>query len=349
LPPNPRTWKCKPGAQEAHEAIRPTHIEVAEAGESDDEKALYRMIRLRAIASQLEDAVFFIRLIQLEGEVDGKSAWFEAKGRTLINLGWKALVSTDQAVEEEEEPENQVPKLEPGRMARAREAKLQTKKTKAPARFSEASLIRELERRGIGRPSTYAAILDNITGRQYLEIKNRFLVPTPRGEQVVAVLTGWFGLLDYDFTRKLEDELDQVAAGKAEYVAVVTAAYRQLSNELECFVGALAHKCPDCGQPLRHLVRADSNEKKGYDFWSCSGYPNCKATFTDDGGRPEARQKKKDPMPVSEFSCPECSKPLVHRLGKSKVGKPFDFFRCSGFPKCKASFNTKAGKPDFEG
>ena len=350
LPPSPRIWKSKAGAQEAHEAIRPTHIEIEEAGDNDAEKALYRMIRLRAIASQLEDAVFAVRTVLLAGEIDGRTASFEAKGRTLIQSGWKAFVAADQTEDPETEPDpdNQVPKLEPGRMATVREAKLLTKKTKPQARFTEASLIKELERRGIGRPSTYAAILDNITSREYLKIEKRFLVPTPSGEKVVDALTGRFGFLDYDFTKRLEDKLDLVAEGKAEYLAVVTAAHKQIINELRTFIDATSQKCPDCGKPLRHMVRADSKEKKGYDFWSCSGYPDCKVTFDTVDGKPGTRREEKTPAPVSEHNCPDCGKPLVHRAGKSKAGKPYDFFSCSGFPKCKSSFNTKDGKLDFE-
>lgn len=317
LPPTPRTWRSKAGAQEAHEAIRPTHFEAEEAGESDDEKSLYRMIRLRAIASQLEDAVFAVRIISLEGEIDGKTARFEAKGRTLVKPGWKALVVADQTEdpEAESEPDNQVPKLEPGRLATAREAKLQTKKTKPPARFTEASLIRELEKRGIGRPSTYAAILDNITSREYLKIEKRFLVPTPMGEKVVDALAGRFSFLDYDFTKKLEDELDQVAEGKAEYVAIVTAAHGQISSELEGFGVATSCPCPDCGKPLRHMVRADVKGKKGFNFWSCSGYPDCNVTFADYDGKPGVRQEKKVPSPVSAYNCLDCGKPLARRTG----------------------------------
>jgi DNA topoisomerase-1 len=349
LPPSPRTWKSKAGAQEAHEAIRPTHIAMEDAGDSDDEKALYQLIRLRAIASQLEEAVFAVRLIQLAGEVGGKVAWFEAKGRTLINPGWKALMSADPTEEEEAEPECQVPKLEPGRLATAREATLLTKKTKPPARFTEASLIRELERLGIGRPSTYAAILENITHRDYVTIEKRFLVPMPMGEKVVEALSGRFGFLEYDFTSKLEDELDQVAAGTADYLTVVTDAHEQISKELASFVSALAHHCPECGKPLRHLLRTESKGKKGYNFWSCTGYPICTTTFADDAGRPSSRQGKKELVSVSGYICPDCAKPLLHRTGTSKHGKAYDFYGCSGFPECTSTFNTKDGKPDCAG
>ena len=160
VPKSPRRWKSKAGAQEAHEAIRPTHVEIETAGETEGEQILYTLIRLRAIASQLEEALYNVRIVTLESDVDGRKARFEAKGRTVKRAGWKALVAADQTEEEEAEAENPVPKLETGQPVTAREAKVLEKKTKPPARYTEATLIKELERQGIGRPSTYAAILE---------------------------------------------------------------------------------------------------------------------------------------------------------------------------------------------
>ncbi|WP_028317283.1 type I DNA topoisomerase [Desulfobulbus elongatus] len=350
LPAKPRAWKSKAGAQEAHEAIRPTHIEVEEAGETEEEKALYRMIRLRAIASQLSDAVFAVRVVTLTGTVDGKQAVvFEARGRALIEPGWKALTAKDETDEDDEEPENQVPQVEPGRQLSPQAATVLTKKTKPPARYTEAALIKELEHRGIGRPSTYAAILDNITGRGYLQLEKRQLVPTAKGEKVVDSLVDYFAFLDYEFTRQMEEDLDRIAEGQVQYLAVVSAAHSQLDQELGQFVVKTSPKCPDCGKPLRHMVKADSKDKKGYNFWSCSGYPDCPATFADAGGVPGDRQEKKALEP-SGFDCPKCGKPLIRRTGTSKAGKPYDFFGCSGFKAgCKASFDVKEdGTPDFE-
>lgn len=171
----PRKWKSKEGAQEAHEAIRPTHIEIEDAGETADEKALYRLIRLRSLACQLEDAVFAVRTLQLGADLDGKQAVFEAKGRTLLSQGWKVLATAqneEDDAEEEKEPENPVPAMKPGTKATALTGTVTTRKTKPAPRFTEASLIRELEKRGIGRPSTYAAIIDTISSRGYVKPKN---------------------------------------------------------------------------------------------------------------------------------------------------------------------------------
>ena len=138
----PRKWKSKEGAQEAHEAIRPTHIEIEEAGETEDEKALYRLIRLRSLACQLEDAVFAVRTLQLGTDMDGRQALFEAKGRTLVSQGWKVLaVSENDADEGEKEPENPVPAMKPGTKATALTGVVTTKRTKPASRFTEASLM----------------------------------------------------------------------------------------------------------------------------------------------------------------------------------------------------------------
>ena len=277
----PRKWKSKEGAQEAHEAIRPTHIEIEEAGETADEKALYRLIRLRSLACQLEDAVYAVRTLQLGADMDGKQALFEAKGRTLLSQGWKILADqedgTDEGSEEgEKEPHNPVPTMKPGTKATALTGTVATKKTKPASRFTEASLIRELEKRGIGRPSTYAAIIDTISSRKYVTTEKRFLVPTPLGEKIVSGLCGHFAFIEYDFTRNMEQSLDDIAEGKAEYRAVIASAYDRLSREVQEFAKATGKICKKCSKPMVHRVKKPGKDGKGgYDFWGCSGWPEC--------------------------------------------------------------------------
>ncbi|CAK7033851.1 MAG: DNA topoisomerase 1 [Desulfovibrio sp.] len=277
----PRKWKSKEGAQEAHEAIRPTHIEIEDAGETADEKALYRLVRLRALACQLEDAVYAIRTLQLGADMDGKQALFEAKGRTLLSQGWKVLATSknegeDDTDEGEKEPENPVPAMKSGTKATALTGTLTTKKTKPTSRFTEASLIRELEKRGIGRPSTYAAIIDTISSRKYVTTEKRFLVPTPLGEKIVSALCGHFSFIEFDFTRNMEQSLDDIAEGKAEYRAVIASAYDRLSSEVQAFAKATGKVCEKCGKPMVHRVKKPGKDGKGgYDFWGCSGWPEC--------------------------------------------------------------------------
>lgn len=285
----PRTWKSKQGAQEAHEAIRPTHIEVEKAGETGEEKALYQLIRLRSLASQLEDAVYAVRVLQLATDLNGRQALFEAKGRALLSQGWKVLTANDAATEDTPsddlegaaELENPVPSVKPGVMLTALAGTVLTKKTKPASRFTEASLVRELERRGIGRPSTYAAILDTIMRRSYVKIEKRFLLPTPLGETVVDSLCGHFTFVEYEFTRTMEQALDDIAASKADYRTVVGEAHARLERELQAFAKATGRTCPKCGKPMVHRVKKPGKDGKGgYDFWGCSGWPECDGKYS---------------------------------------------------------------------
>jgi len=239
LADKPRVWKSKDGAQEAHEAVRPTHIEIKEAGETKEEKALYGLIRLRALASQLADAVFAVRTLRLSAPLEGKTAEFEAIGRTLLEPGWKTVLFADDAVDEgETEPKNLVPSLAQEISITASDGKLQTSKTRPPARYTEASLVRELENRGIGRPATFAAIVETILRRGYVRSEKRQLMPTPLGEKTVALLAGAFSFLDYDFTKNMENSLDAIAGGKARYVEVLSKAHERLQSELSAFAAA---------------------------------------------------------------------------------------------------------------
>lgn len=277
----PRKWKSKEGAQEAHEAIRCTHIEVEKAGETADEKALYQLIRLRSLVCQLEDAVYAIRTLHLGADMNGKQTLFEAKGRTLLSQGWKVLADQEdgpcaEGEGSEEEPLNPVPTMKPGTKATALTGTVTTKKTKPASRFTEASLIRELEKRGIGRPSTYAAIIDTISSRKYVTTEKRFLVPTPLGEKIISGLYGHFSFIEYDFTRTMEQSLDDIAEGKAEYRAVIASAHDQLSREVQEFAKATGKVCEKCGKPMVHRVKKPGKDGKGgYDFWGCSKYPVC--------------------------------------------------------------------------
>lgn len=341
LPDKPRTWKSKAGAQEAHEAIRPTHIEVEEVMlEGDfkadfirDAKALYRLIRLRALASQLADAVFAVRVARLGADVDGKQAIFEGRGRTLLEKGWKEVMSSDDAEDKEEEPNNAVPELKPQGKVVALQGNILTKKTKPKPRFKEATLIRELEKSGIGRPATYAAILENITSREYLKEEKGYLVPTPRGEKIVDALKSAFTFIDLDFTREMENALDDVATGKKSYVDCMAAMYGSLQSELKAFREKTVVPCPECGdrEQFRHLV----SKVKNYNYWKCNA---CGTSFADDQGRPG--QKREKPA-LTDFACEKCGQPLKNVKG-SKNGCAYDFFACDA---CKTTYDNVDGKP----
>lgn len=342
LADKPRVWKSKDGAQEAHEAIRPTHIEIEDAGDTDDEKALYRLIRNRVLACQLAEAVYAVRVVHLSADVDGKEAIFEARGRTLLEKGWRVVTNDDQAALDEAgaEPENAIPALVAGQKAVALDGKLTTKKTKAPSRYKEAALVRELEKRGIGRPATYAAILDNISSRGYVTEEKEYLVPTPTGEQIVDLLTDKFSFVDFTYTREMEQELDEIACGRKKYLELVTKAHDHIQAELAAFRQSNITPCPECGADLRHIV----SKEKGYDFFGCRG---CEATFPNVDGKPGPKVEKKAKPEPTKFKCKKCKKPLYRRQG-SKDGRAYDFYGCSGFPACKERYETgEDGNPVF--
>lgn len=339
LPQTPRTFKSKAGAQEAHEAIRPTHIEVEDITLEGDFKPdfirdaakLYRLIRIRALASQLADAVYSVRVARLAADVDGKQAVFEAKGRTLLEKGWKEVLESDQSEEKDIEPDNPVPELASSDHVAAESGSVLTRKTKPKPRFKDATLIRELEKSGIGRPATYASILDNITSREYLKEEKGYLVPTPIGEKIVDALKPAFTFIDLDFTRSMENALDDVAAGKMAYSDCMAAMYDDLHKELKAFSAGHIIACPACGdtENFRHL----KNAEKGYNYWKCRA---CDASFDDDNGKPGRKREKPS---LTDFACGKCGKPLKH----IKTDK-YDFFACSN-DACKATYDNVDGKP----
>lgn len=332
-----RKWKAKEGAQEGHEAIRPTHPEMTEAGETEEQKALYRLIWQRAIASQIEDAVYAVRSVRLEGN----GYHFSGNGRTLKNPGWMKVYANEDDEEEKGEINNPIPSLKIGENLAAKIGRVLFKKTAPPKRYTEASLVAELERRGIGRPSTFAAIIENITGRSYVNPdKKGFLIPSSIGEIVRDALVGRFQFINLDFTRQLEEKLDEIAQGREKYRNIVAQTWQRLDTELaklEAVPAVNRNPCPKCKSRLRRI-----KGKNGF-FWGCSN-KECDTILPDDKGKPGVPKAK--PI-ASGFKCPDCGNDLVRRQGK-KGKKSYDFYACLGFPKCKKSFNTgNDGKPKF--
>ena len=240
LPDRARSWPARGNAQEAHEAIRPTHFPVEQAGEDPAQQALYRLIWLRAVASQLADAEWSVNTTRLSARQGEEAFVFKAEGRVLQAPGWKALTARDDAEEDEEKAEGdgKVPVLAVGAAARAESGRVLYKKTEPPKRYTQAALIKKLESIGIGRPSTYSAILKNIQARGYLQDEEKFLRPTELGYVVVDALVTRFSFVEYEFTRALEQQLDDIAEGKAEYLQVVSAADARLQSELLALGGA---------------------------------------------------------------------------------------------------------------
>ena len=342
-----RKWKSVEGSQEGHEAIRPMYLEAREAGESEDERALYRLIWIRAIASQLADAEYKVNDVELEAPgADGKVFVFKARGRVLVSEGWKSLMPKDDTDEDAEDesvsPDGAVPLLEAGETARAESGRVLMKKTQAPGRYTEVSLLARLEALRIGRPSTYPTIMKTIKEREYVIEESRKLKITQRGMQlVVALVKARCGFIEYSYTAEMEKELDRIAAGEVSYRAVVGSIHKQIGGDCEKLIASevVQHPCPKC---KRALFRMESSKNPGSFFWGCSAYreTGCEGAMADVGGKPGV----KPAQPVSKFACPDCKKPLINRVKKGE----YDFFACSGYPKCKSSFKNVGGKPVFE-
>ncbi|MDR1166742.1 MAG: type I DNA topoisomerase [Deltaproteobacteria bacterium] len=353
LPEAPRTFKGKELAQEAHEAIRPTHFEDEERGDTRDEKALYRLIRLRAIASQLAAAVYHVVRASLVGPLDGKEATFEAKGRRLDFPGFKALLPADQAQADQEkdrdpDANNPIPLLSQGDAWVPADRETKTRKTTPPARYTQASLIRELENKGIGRPSTYAAILANVFAREYIAAnEKRLLRATETGEKLIGYLSGNFSFLEYDFTRALEANLDRIALGQDEYLPVVREANAKLATEIKRFFqksSVASADCPQCGSALHHFHKAPADGDKGYNYWKCPN-PTCSSLFNDLKGAPDPSSRRASFL--SAIACPRCGAFLRHLVRPSGPGGAgYDYWRCSK-DSCMTTFNDSDGQPDL--
>lgn len=303
--PKHRKFPSKADAQGAHPAITPKHLEVEEIGDTSDERALYKLIRQRAIASQMADAIFDTRKIEFKSvdDIDGKKMDFTASGRVLKYQGWKMLTAKDAASEDDDEASNPVPKMTVGDVVAADEGELQLKKTEPPKRYTEASLLDALEKSGIGRPSTFAAIIANIRGKGYYEdvkgkSKVKTIMPTPKGEKLVKAMRGKFSFIDYDYTRLMEEDLDKICNGTCDYMKVVTRGYAQIESELLAVGQSITetyaspsgevHKCPDCGKPMSKRMAA-KGPNAGKHFWGCTGYPGCKKVLNHDAERDAPR------------------------------------------------------------
>ncbi len=285
----PRTYASKSkNAQEAHEAIRPSHSSIEIAGTNDDEKKLYRLIRARTVASQMADAK--IARTKIIANVAGselatkdkKIPDFTVVGSRVLFDGW-LKVDTDARGEDVE-----LPKVQANDPLTLVDILSQEKFTEPPNRYTEAGLVKELEKRGIGRPSTYASIIRTLEEREYVQKINKALVPTDTGDVVSSFLEKNFAqYISDDFTAQMEDKLDDIAIGKAEYVKTMKDFYGPFTNDVKSKesmdkvtnLGNADSKftCPICSSPM--IVKLG----KGGKFLSCSTYPACTGALTIDG------------------------------------------------------------------
>ena len=332
LPDSAPTYKAKKSAQEAHEAVRPSEVtrepKALTRFLSKDQLALYRLIWERFLASQMLPAVYDT----VSADIEAGRCLFRAQGSTLKFAGFMAVCVESREESEttpEEEQESVVPPLTEGEILKLLALDPKQHFTQPPPRFTEASLVKTLEEQGIGRPSTYAQILSTIQDREYVRREKGTLFPTELGMQVNDMLVPYFPeIMDIEFTAQLEESLDKIEEGNADWVKTVEAFHKQFVKDLkragkdmDNFKGGVdtGQPCPDCGKPLV--------EKWGRfgKFLACSSYPECKYT-KDLGGREKPADEP------TEESCPTCGKPMVIKHGR--FGK---FIACSGYPECKTT------------
>ncbi|HEC33211.1 MAG TPA: type I DNA topoisomerase, partial [Chloroflexi bacterium] len=346
LPPKPPRYKTRAkGAQEAHEAIRPTSVfrepEAIKEHLTRDQYRLYRLIWQRFVASQMEQAVYdtvkvdVLAAPPMEGakvgaspsfggkEGEEKPYLFRASGSTLRFPGF--LVVYEEARDEdaaEEEPAQQIPPLTVDELLNLVRLIPQQHFTQPPPRYTQATLVRTLEEYGIGRPSTYAPILATIQQRGYVQRDGRRLVPTETGFLVNDLLVEHFpDVLDYGFTAQMEDRLDEIAAGRREWVPVVREFWGPFKEQLDAAdrkiekvdLGPeeIGRACPECGKPL--IIRWGRYGK----FIGCRGFPECRYT---------------EPwLEKVGVRCPRCGGDLVEkRTRKGRIG-----YGCSNYPQCE--------------
>ncbi len=326
VPESPRQFRGKKGAQDAHEAIRPTSAERTPESVrgllSEEQFKLYDLIWKRAVASQAAPAEY----LATTAEIESGRLGLRASGRVLRFAGFQKLYGLD---EDDEENGSSLPELEVGlalTVARqgveAEPVRPEQHFTQPPPRYTEASLVKALEEQDIGRPSTYATIVGTITTREYVERDRGRLTPTELGMAVNRALVGSFSdIFNVDFTSRMEDELDEVEEGRQEWTRVVRDVWEPLSKDLEASAkapsggGEVTDKtCPRCARPLRLRF----NRRGGY--YACTGYPACNYT--------EPVEPPEPPVPV-EGTCPKCGAGLVVRRG------PFGrYVSCATRPAC---------------
>jgi DNA topoisomerase-1 len=343
IPEKPPHYKSKGSAQEAHEAIRPTYPdkspEAVKKFLSKDQYNLYTLIWNRFIASQmspaqLEQTTYIIEVRIQESGVKSEGTELRASGTVIRFPGFMALY-TESKDEIEEEEGGILPSMKENDILKQQEIKPSQHFTQPPPRYTEATLVKALEEKGIGRPSTYAAILSTIQDRKYVEKnEDRRFIPTELGIVVNDLLVDKFPeLIDIGFTAKMENELDEIENAKMKWVKVVKDFYKPFSRDLS---EASKDKgkvkpqdipteevCEKCGSPM--AIKWGRHGR----FLACTGYPQCKNTRPLEGGN----GKQVAEQTATDEICEKCGAPMVIKSGR--FGK---FLACSKYPECK---NTK--------
>ncbi len=334
----PRFFKNKKKVQDAHEAIRPTSVfntpEKIKSYLSADQLALYRLIWQRFIASQMTQAL----INQISVSIRAGIYLFTSSGSSIKFPGFMALyMSVDEEIaNESEQKKPKLPELIKGAVLKLDKLEPKQHFTMPPPRFSEASLVKELEENGIGRPSTYANILSTIRGKGYVDLIKGYFKPSELGFIVNDLLVQNFTeIFDVEFTAKMEENLDRVESKKLDFLQVLNQFYKPFSKDMDTASEEMLSvkgvgiptdlKCPQCGKPVRIKVG-----KNGH-FLACTGYPDC--TYSNDYIRDEKGNIQPEEQSEEEATdkvCDKCGRPMV-----VKRGRYGGFLACSGYPECK--------------
>jgi DNA topoisomerase-1 len=337
LPEKPNFYAASKSAQQAHEAIRPTDVDLTpqEIREylSDEQFKLYDLIWRRFVACQMEPARWDVTTLDITASTSLGPVTYRATGRTLVFDGCSRVWSVYSA-------EPQLPTTQVGQALAVVDVRSEQHFTKPPARYTEASLVKALEKEGIGRPSTYAPIISTIQERGYVEQKDRKFYSTDLGEVVTAKLDEYFPrIMDIAFTRQMEAQLDQIEEQHLDWVRVLREFYGPFKENLETALAQMTHAkaeatpsayiCPECGQQLVYKFGRSGR------FLSCSAYPQCKFASPCD------KEGKMLQDEVSEHKCPNCGKPMIRKNGRFGA-----FLGCSDYPTCKTTLRLdKEGNP----
>ena len=307
--------------QDAHEAIRPTNVDIVpdevKGMLTPDQYKLYKLVWNRFVASQMSPA----NVKSVSAEINNGRYSFDAKGSKVLFDGYQKVYK----YKKDDEKDNMIPELEKGEELVPIDIDAEQNFTKPPSRYTEASLVKELEEKNIGRPSTYAPIVSTLSDRKYVKKEKKSLVPTELGFTVNDIMVQYFtDIVDVQFTAAMEDKLDDVESKGIDWKKIISDFYDPFEKELKKAENAIekiqvadrptGEVCEICGRPM--VIKSG----RFGDFIACSGYPECKNT--------------KPIVKSTGVKCPECGKDIVER--RSRKGKIF--YGCSGFPSCKVSF-----------
>ncbi len=325
VPEKANVYASKKNAQQAHEAVRPTDVDLTPSDIksflTSDQYRLYDLIWRRFVACQMAPARWDVTNLDIVSETSIGPCYYRTIGRVMVFDGFTRIWPTSSE-------QQQLPAMKVGQGLSAVDINAEQHFTKPPARYTEASLIKALEKEGIGRPSTYAAIISTIQERRYVEQMDKKFYATDLGEVVTDKLNEYFPkIMDVAFTRYMEEQLDRIEEQHIDWIGVLKEFYGPFKQNLDTAMANMEHakaelspseyKCPRCSEPL--VYRLGKNGK----FLSCSAYPRCEFACPCDRDGKMVEQ-------TSEFACHVCGKPMFYRAGR--FGK---FLGCSDYPRCK--------------